>query len=98
MASIKLKFVVEHISNVMLNYDQIKVYRSTTQTGTYSEITGPTTRVDLVADQVLYEYIDTAGDPTYWYKFAYYNSSTTAEGSLSDPIQGEDSGGLYCTI
>ena len=56
MATIKLKFVVEELSNVLLNYDQIKVYRSTTgDAGPYSEITVPGTRVDLVSPQTLYE-------------------------------------------
>lgn len=99
MATIKLKFVVEQLSNVLLNYDQIKVYRSTTGIdGAYSEITGPGTRVDLDPAVVLYEYIDTAGDPSYWYKFSYFNSVSTLEGGLSTPISGEDSGGLYASI
>lgn len=99
MATIKLKFVVEELSNVLLNYDQIKVYRSTTdEAGPYSELTGPGTRVDLVAGQVLYEYIDTAGDTAYWYKFSYFNSTSLLEGGLSAAISGADSGGLYASI
>lgn len=99
MAAIKLFWDVEYISNVMLVYDQMKVYRSTTgMNGTYSEITGPGTRIDLVADQTRYEFIDTAGDASYWYKFAYFDSVSLAEGSLSGPISGADTGGLYCSI
>jgi len=99
VAAIKLKFVVEELSNVLLNYDQIKVYRSTTdEAGPYSEITGPGTRVDLDAAQVLYEYIDTAGDVAYWYKFSYFNSVSLIEGGLSGAISGADSGGLYASI
>lgn len=99
MAAIKLKIVVDHLDNVLLQFDQIKVYRSTTgRDGVYSEITGPTTRVDLVAGTTLYEYIDASGDSSYWYKFAFYNSTTTNEGSLSEPLQGTGRSGVYATI
>lgn len=99
MAAIKLKIVVDHLDNVLLQFDQIKVYRSTTgRDGVYSEITGPTTRVDLVAGTTLYEYIDASGDSSYWYKFAFYNSATTNEGSLSEPLQGTGRSGVYATI
>lgn len=99
MSAIKLRFVVEELSNVLTQYDQAKIYRSTTgQTGVYSEISGPGTRVPLVAGVSLYEFIDSAGSPNYWYKFAYFNSLTLAEGSLSAAIQGEHSGGLYCSV
>lgn len=99
MAAIKLRFVAENLSNVMLVYDVIKVYRSTTGIdGVYSEITIPATRVPLVADVTLYEYIDTAGDTSYWYKFAYFNTVSLEESALSDPIAGTDEGGLYCSV
>lgn len=99
MAAIKLKIVVDHLDNVLLQFDQIKVYRSTTgRDGVYSEITGPGTRVDLVAGTTLYEHIDATGDPSYWYKFSFYNSTTTAEGTLSDPLQGTGRVGVYATI
>jgi hypothetical protein len=92
-ATIKIKFYVNELDNVMSAFDQVKVYRSDTETGTYAEITGLGTRVDLVTGTVLYEYIDgTAPDNTYWYKTAYFNSSTTAESTKSDPIQGTDLG------
>ena len=74
---IKIRWEVEELVNVMTLYDQQKVYRSTTgETGIYSEITGPGTRVALVAGQVAYFFYDTSGDVTYWYKTRYFNSST----------------------
>lgn len=98
MATIKIKWTVSELSNVLLVYDQVKVYRSTTgYGGSYSEITGPGTRVDLVVDQTLYEYLDTDGAANYWYKTAYYNSGTAEESDASDPILG-DTPGLYCSI
>lgn len=99
MAAIKLRMIVNELDNVLTQFDEIKVYRSTTgEAGPYSEITGPGTRVPMVAGTTLYEYIDAAGDPSYWYRFAYYNSVTAAEGTASTPIQGEGVEGRYCTI
>lgn len=99
MAAIKLRIIVNELSNVLTQFDQIKVYRSTTgQSGPFSEISGPGTRVPLVSPTALYEYIDAAGDPVYWYRFSFYNSGTAAEGTASPPIQGEGSSGRYCTV
>lgn len=94
-ATIKVKFNVKELSNVMSKFDQIQVYRSDTEDGdgAYSEITGGGTRVDLVAGQILYEYIDgLAPTNSYWYKTRYYNSSTFAVSTFPSPIQGTDLG------
>jgi hypothetical protein len=100
MATLKLRIRVVELSNVLLaGFDKIKVYRSTTgYAGVYSEITTPSTRIDLVADQDLYEYIDTSGDTSYWYRYSFYDSVTTNEGSQSIPIQGVGVDGQYCTL
>jgi len=99
MAAIKLRIVVNELSNVLLAFDQIKVYRSTTGSGgPFLELTGPGTRINMVSPTTLYEYIDTAGDPSYWYRFSYWNSTTSAEGTASPPIQGEGMDGMYCTV
>lgn len=99
MAAIKLRIRVPELSNVLLEFDQIKVYRSTTgQAGPYVEITTPVTRINMVAGTDLYEYIDSTGDTSYWYAFSFYNSTTTNEGSRSPGIQGEGISGQYCTL
>ncbi len=54
-----------------------------------SAITVPATRLSLVAGQVLYEYQDSTGDPDYWYKVSYFNSTSSLESSLSEAQQGE---------
>ena len=98
MATIKIRFYVPELSNVMLNYDQVKVYRSDLEDGTYVEITDALTRIPLVVDVTNYEYIDTvAPTPLYWYKTAYFNSTTLLESTLSAPIQGSDPG-LYVSL
>lgn len=98
MPTIKVRFYVEELDNVMTKYDQIKVYRSDTEDGTYVEITTPATRIALVADQAQYEYIDTtAVTGEEWYKTAYFDSVSSLESGLSGAIQGTDRG-LYCTL
>jgi len=99
MATIKVKFFVEELSNVLTKFDKIKVYRSATEGGVYSELTDDLTRIDLVSGTTLYEYIDTtAPDSSYWYKISYFDSSlVNSESSLSAGIQGSDSG-LYISI
>lgn len=98
MATVKIRVRVRELSNVMTQFDRIKVYRCDTQAGTYAEITTPLTRIPLVVDQVVYEYIDnTAPTSSYWYKTSYYSTSTALESSLSAAMQGID-GGLYCTL
>jgi len=99
MATIRLEIAAENINEVMETFDQIKVYRSTTGIdGTYSEITDALTRIDLVADQIIYDYTDTAGETTYYYRFSYFHSTNLTESAQSDPIAGEGIQGLYCTI
>jgi hypothetical protein len=97
MAIIKLTIYVEKISNVIALFDVIKIWRSTTQTGTYSEITGLGTRPILVAGQMVYTYDDITGDPSYWYKTSYFNEGTSLESCLSEPIEG-NLNALYISI
>jgi len=90
MATIKVRWSVDELVNVMSQFDTQKIYRSTTgETGAYSEITGIGTRVDFVADQEDYYYDDLSGDSAYFYKVSYYNTSTTNESTVSDPISGD---------
>jgi hypothetical protein len=100
MAVIKVRFSIEELANVMSQFDEVQVHRSTTGIGgAYSEITGPGTRVTLVAGQNDYYYDDTSGDESYYYKTRYYNSSTLAVSTFSDPIKGDTIlGGDFLTL
>lgn len=49
-------------------FTQIKVYRDTTETGSFATLAGT---VNLVSGQESYNFIDTAGDATSWYKTSY---------------------------
>uniref|UniRef100_A0A6M3IK95 Fibronectin type-III domain-containing protein n=2 Tax=viral metagenome TaxID=1070528 RepID=A0A6M3IK95_9ZZZZ len=70
-------------------YDTVYIYRSTTETGTYS----------LVSTQVVGDntYYDDSGSSSYWYKIRFYNSSTAVYSEYSQAIQGGDSKG-YLTV
>jgi hypothetical protein len=99
MAAIKLRISAVELDNVMTVFDRIMVFRSTTgETGVFTEITSAPTRIVLVAGITLYEYIDTAGSPTYWYEYAFYNSITALQGSSSPPTQPQSAQGYYCSI
>lgn len=97
MATIKVRWFVDELANVMSLFDTQKVYRSTVgEPYSWVEITAAPTRVDLVAGVTEYLFDDVAGDESYYYAMSYYNSTTTEESGLSDPIRGELSG--YITI
>ena len=97
MATIKIRWTVNELVNVMSQFDVQKVYRATSQAGTYAEITDAGTRVAFVTDQTSYFYDDLSGATTYWYKVSYYNSATLAESTLSDAIPATG-GGNYLSL
>jgi len=83
MATIKVRWTVSELENVMSLYDVQKVYRSTVGAPyTWVEITGVATRVPLVAGVTNYLYDDIAGSADYYYAFSYFNSATLLESSL----------------
>lgn len=80
-----------HVSNivqVLACYDQIKVYRATSEGGTYSEITDANTRIQMYVEYTVYFYDDPDGTSAHWYKTSYYNSTNFEESPKSDPIEG----------
>jgi len=90
MATIKVKWTIEELANVLTQFDTQKVYRSTTgEAGVYSEVTTPSTRVDIITDQYHYTFDDILGDASYYYKVTYYNSLTDNESTASNPISGQ---------
>lgn len=81
---VRLEIPVPEIDAVMEDYTSIRVYRASSFAGSYSVIT----TITLVADQTAYTYEDTSGTVSSWYRFSWYNTSTTAESTLSDPQPG----------
>lgn len=71
----------------VLQFDQVKYYRSTTtSTGVYTLLTTVNLDVDNANLQTVYD--DVNGLTTYYYKVSMYNSISTVESALSDPIPG----------
>lgn len=81
----------------------LKLTSDTTGTGSTIEITGGTALTELgltaekyhgVAERPTlvgtdYTVVDNAGDASYFYKSRFYNSSTQAVSSFSDPVEGD---------
>jgi hypothetical protein len=66
-----------------VKYNEVKIYSSTTKTGTYSLLTTLNLEVNIPEGT---RYDDTAGSTSTWYKTSYYNSTTAVESTQSDPI------------
>lgn len=69
-------------------YDQVLIYRSTSQGGTYVQIS-----TQAATDNTYFDYEGTSSN---WYKIRFYQTSTAAYSTFSAPIQGGTFIGL-CT-
>ncbi|MCL4482637.1 MAG: hypothetical protein M1445_08500 [Bacteroidetes bacterium] len=72
------------------SYNQIRIYRSSSQTGVFTLLTTVAIDITTRTDQTqgYTQYTDSAGDTNSWYKVSYYNSSSAAETDKSDAFQG----------
>ncbi len=77
----RLMIDVDNISEVLEYYDVIKVYRATSEEGSYSEITDSDTRIELALHIQQYYFSDDDGMVSHWYKTSYFNSTTDDEGN-----------------
>jgi hypothetical protein len=82
---IRVTVVVSDITTVIAMYDQIRVYYSDYETGTYTYLATLVLRAGVSS----YYYTDAAGiaDVT-WYESSYYNSATHVESGFSNAAQG----------
>jgi hypothetical protein len=85
---VRISIEVGDIVQVLAQYDQIKVYKSATETGTYTEITGVGTRITMYPEYPGYYYDDMTGSTNDYYKTSYYNSTSTLESALSSAMRG----------
>lgn len=70
-----------------LRYDSVKFYRSTNgSSGAYTLLA--TVALDVDDPNQVTTYDDTIGLASYFYEVSYYNSISTLESALSDPIPG----------
>jgi len=81
--TVNLKFTVEDVTAQMLTYESIRIYRSDTLGGAYSDIQD----ITLVAGTFYYSYTDAAGDLNKWYKYSFYHSTGPVESDLSAPFR-----------
>ena len=84
----RLSIDVSNVLLVLQLYDQIKVYRATSEGGSYAEITGVGTRITIEQEHEVYYYVDATGTASHWYKTAFFNSTTTDESGKSTARQG----------
>jgi hypothetical protein len=90
---INLMIEVADIVVVIAMYDQIKIYTSDDENGTY-------TYLDLkylLAGVSVYTYLHLTGTTDTWYKSSYYNSITFVESALSNAARGS-APSLYHTV
>ena len=88
---IKLYVTVNNTHDVLARYSQVRVYRSATVSGVYTEITDADTRIRLQPGVSIYPFFDESGASTYWYKTDFFNPQTLDASSQSDPSLGDDS-------
>ena len=87
MAVTQITVPVAGIDSILGSYDRVIVYVSKTgAAGPYIETTTPATRPVLTAGSSVYTYTDPAGDPSYFYSAAFYNSLTQATSPMSTPL------------
>jgi len=68
-------------------FNQRKFYRATSESGTYTHLSGEGSPIDIEVDDpagTLLE--DTTGTSTSWYKSTHFNSTTSVETALTDAI------------
>jgi len=71
----------------ILRYNQRKFYRSTSENGTFTHLSGEGSPVNIQVDAPEgTDFEDSSGDLSSWYKATYYNSTTTIETDISDAI------------
>lgn len=80
---VDLKFVVEDVATKLSTYAALRIYRSSTLTGTYSRIKD----ITLVSGTYYYSYEDVGGNLNKWYKYSFYNLSGPRESDLSAPFR-----------
>lgn len=83
-----LTILVEDVTTVLSYFDVVRVFRSPSRDGSYTEITDSETRIVLDPAKTVYRFDDESGTEGDWYKTEYYNTSTLDQSPLSEPIQG----------
>ena len=81
--AVDLKFIVEDVTTQLVTYESIRVYRSATLGGTYTQIKD----ITLVDGTFYYSYSDSGGSLNVWYKYSFFHSTGSVESDLSAPFR-----------
>lgn len=82
-----VRIFVPHPERVVQYFDRIRVYRSATIDGTFTEITSPGTRIPIDPSISNYEYVDLTGSSTDFYKIDYLDVKTGRTIPMSEAQQ-----------
>ena len=74
----------ENTNIAIIEYDQIELYKSTTENGTYALVSG--TLVNLAIDEEYTELEDTGAISSDYFKIRYYNTHSASYSGYSDSI------------
>lgn len=85
---IRLTFNVDDINIVIQVFNQIRVQRATSETGSYTTTSG-VGPITLLSGESTYTEDDITGTADHWYRSRYYNTSNGVYSGWSDPILGE---------
>lgn len=85
MANIEVNVQVENVDDVLVTYDQLKLYRDVDPAGSFGS--GVLDTETLVSGTIDYTLADSTGSAGYWYRYAFYNSISLAQSSLSDAFK-----------
>lgn len=85
----RLLIDVDHLSAVLSQYNQIKLYRGISESGSFLEVTDAATRIQLSPDKEQYYFEDSDGHSDHWYKASYFDSQTDSESTLSTPFRAQ---------
>lgn len=83
---LRIAVSITNIVDVLLVYNQLKLYSSSTEAGTYTEVTAARANIDI--STTFYWLTDPNGSDSLWYKTSYYNSLTAAESAQSAAVHG----------
>lgn len=68
------------------SYNKRKFYGSTTETGSYTELTGDGSPITIQVDDPQGTYLEYSGSTYAYFKSTYYNSQTTTETDIADAV------------
>ncbi len=88
MSVLDITLPVPNAAALVGDYDRVVLYRSAGQGQPFIELTNPSNRPRLSADQVLYTFTDPSGRPDYLYAAGLLNTQSGAVGPMGEATPG----------